>query len=55
MEVALRVLELLGDPARAQRLVQARVGNWDRLAGLLQHSVFKVSQALLTSNDSHTL
>ena len=43
VEVALRLLELLGDPSAIEALVLSRGGNPLRLLNLLERCVFKVS------------
>lgn len=43
VEVALRVLDLLADPSRVEVLTRSRGGNPEKMAALLERTVFKVS------------
>ena len=42
VEVALRVLDLLADPSRVEALTKSRRGNPEKMAALLERTVFKV-------------
>ena len=42
VEVALRVLDLLADPTRVEALTKSRGGNPEKMAALLERTVFKV-------------
>lgn len=54
VEVALKLLELLSDPLKLRRAVNARGGNLQKLEELLHHSIFKVCIGrLLHNSPSH--